>query len=233
MKKTLILCAGLLASSFTISAQAAEALDTLEKKASYALAITYAQNLQSKGFEVDVEAFSQGLKDVLESKPHALSDDEKSAAMQAVISALNKKQIEMHKASIKANAQAGDKFRAEYAKKPGVITLDNGLLYKVIKSGNGESPTDDSTIFAHYKGSLINGKVFDSSYKRGTAFKFETGSVIRGWGEILKLMKPGDKWEVVIPPDLAYGERGAGELIGPNETLVFIIELISFTDSED
>ncbi|MDX1352468.1 MAG: FKBP-type peptidyl-prolyl cis-trans isomerase, partial [Thiomicrorhabdus sp.] len=103
---------------------------------------------------------------------------------------------------------------------------------KIIKEGKGKSPTDDDTIFAHYQGSFIDGTVFDSSYKRGTPLKFQMSNVIKGWGEVLKLMKPGDKWEVVIPSELAYGEKGAGETIGPNKTLLFTIELIQFTPAQ-
>jgi FKBP-type peptidyl-prolyl cis-trans isomerase len=129
-----------------------------------------------------------------------------------------------------ANAQVGrekgEAFLAENAKKEGVKVLPSGLQYKVIKEGTGKTPTKSDTVSVHYKGTLIDGREFDSSYKRGEPAEFGVTQVIKGWTEILQLMKEGAKYQVFIPWQLAYGERGAGDLIGPNETLVFDVELL-------
>jgi FKBP-type peptidyl-prolyl cis-trans isomerase FklB len=137
-----------------------------------------------------------------------------------------KQQNKMKEASEKNKAEA-EAFFAENKNKEGVITLDSGLQYKVLKSGNGKSPKLSSSVEAHYAGRLIDGTEFDSSYKRGKPQAFKVTGVIKGWTEILQLMKEGDKWEVYIPSDLAYGERGSGPTIGPNAALIFEMELIS------
>ena len=128
----------------------------------------------------------------------------------------------------KKNQDEGASFLAENAKKEGVITLESGVQYKELTKGEGESPGPEDNISAHYRGTLLDGTEFDSSYQRGTPLTLQMGSAIKGWGEVLKLMKPGSKWEVYIPSDMAYGERGAGDVIGPNQALIFTIELIKF-----
>lgn len=126
-----------------------------------------------------------------------------------------------------ANAmQKGEEFLKENAAKEGVKTLPSGLQYKVLKEGDGKSPKATDTVVVHYKGTLINGKEFDSSYKRGEPAEFPVNRVIKGWTEALQLMKEGSKWMLYIPSNLAYGERGAGADIGPNETLIFEVELL-------
>lgn len=122
---------------------------------------------------------------------------------------------------------AGQQYLAENAKKPGVKTTKSGIQYEVIKSGKGASPKATDTVHCHYEGTLIDGTIFDSSYKRGEPIDFALNQVIPGWTEILQLMKEGDKWKVTIPSNLAYGQRGAGRDIPPNSTLIFTIELIS------
>ncbi|QCU89859.1 FKBP-type peptidyl-prolyl cis-trans isomerase [Thiomicrorhabdus sediminis] len=225
MKKPLILAIGLLISQNAFAAE----LTTNEQKASYTLGTDMAKNLTQQGLTIDAEAFSLGVKDALSNKPSRLSEEEMMKAIAEVKKTMMQKQEAMRKQQAEANLAAGKQFMAEHGKQDGVKTLDNGIQYKIIKSGKGESPTENDTIFAHYEGTFIDGKVFDSSYQRGTPLKFQMGNVIKGWGEVLKMMKPGDKWEVVIPSELAYGERGAGQAIGPNQTLRFTIELIQFT----
>ena len=122
--------------------------------------------------------------------------------------------------------QAGEKFLAENKTKPGVKTLDDGIQYKIIKEGTGKKPTAESSVVAHYRGTLIDGTEFDSSYKRGEPATFPLNGVIKGWQEVLPMMADGSEWQVYIPSELAYGSRGAGANIGPNETLIFDIELI-------
>ncbi len=122
--------------------------------------------------------------------------------------------------------EKGEAFLAENAKKEGVKTLPSGLQYKVLKDGTGKQPTKEDTVSVHYKGTLVDGREFDSSYKRGEPAEFGVTQVIKGWTEALQLMKEGAKWQIFLPSSLAYGDRGAGDLIGPNETLVFEVELL-------
>jgi len=233
MKKALILSMGLLGSlSASSNAIANEALQTVEQKASYTLASDLAKNFKEQGLEIDIKAFTLGLEDAMNNRPPKLSDEEMMTAITEVKKKMMQKQLADRKADGEANLKEGKAFLATNGKKPGVTTLDNGIQYEVIKSGKGESPTEDDIIFAHYEGKLIDGTVFDSSYERGTPLKFQMGNVIKGWGETLKIMKPGDKWKVAIPSELAYGEKGAGERIGPNKTLIFTIELIQFDKGE-
>lgn len=230
MKKALIIAVSFALSSTAFAAD--KALQTIEQKASYTLASDLAKNFKEQGLKIDINAFTMGLEDALKGRPSKLSDEE----MMQAITEVKKQMIETQKVEREKQAQAniaeGKAYMAENAKKAGVKTLDNGIQYQVIKSGKGESPTEDDVIFAHYEGKFIDGKVFDSSYDRGTPLKFNMTNVIKGWGEVLKIMKPGDKWEVTIPENLAYGEKGAGDRIGPNKTLIFTIELIQFDKAE-
>ncbi len=228
MKKALILSMGL---ALSINAIADPNLQSTEQKASYALGLDLAKDFKKQGLEIDPKAFSMGMQDSLTGSVR-LSDDEMKKALTEVQKQIIAKQQQARLALAKTNEEEGKKYLAANAKKSGVKTLKSGIQYKVITAGKGNSPSEDDTIFAHYEGKLIDGTVFDSSYKRGTPLKFEMGGVIPGWGEVLKLMKPGDKWEVSIPSKLAYGERGAGNRIGPNKTLIFTIELIQFSKAE-
>ncbi|BCN93023.1 peptidyl-prolyl cis-trans isomerase Mip [Thiomicrorhabdus immobilis] len=229
MKKILFLSLGLLTTQNVI---AADPLTTTEQKASYTLGSDLAKNFAQQGLKIDIQAFTLGFEDAMNNRKSRLSEEEMMKAITEVKKEMMQKQIAHRKAQGEANLKEGEAYMADNAKKAGVKTLDSGIQYKVIKSGKGNSPTENDTIFAHYEGSFIDGKVFDSSYKRGTPLKFQMGNVIKGWGEVLKHMKPGDKWEVVIPSNLAYGEKGAGETIGPNKTLLFTIELIQFDKAE-
>lgn len=198
-------------------------LDNDKKKFSYALGYQIAQNLVSKGALLDPDAFAKATQDAFSGKPPVLSADE----IKAVAARIQKKALKKHGEVSNKNLVAGKKFLAENAKKEGVKTLDSGLQYKVLIEGEGDTPTASSTVVAHYEGRLTNGTVFDSSIKRGSPATFPVKGVIKGWQEALQLMPIGSKWQVYIPTDLAYGEKGAGGSIGPNEALVFDIELIS------
>lgn len=230
MKKTLLVAALLGLSHHAIAADSQ--LKTNEQKASYTLGVDLAKNFTKQGLNIDVEAFTLGMQDALNQKPLRLTQEEMQTAVNEVKQAMMQKQIEAHQKQAEANAKAGADFLAANKTKPGVKTTDSGLQYKVIESGKGPSPQDGDTITAHYKGSLIDGTVFDSSYERGSPIEFPVSNVIKGWQEALKMMKAGDKWEVYIPSELAYGEKGAGDRIGPNSTLIFTIELIKFGKSE-
>ncbi|MBN2646979.1 MAG: FKBP-type peptidyl-prolyl cis-trans isomerase [Thiotrichales bacterium] len=203
-------------------------LSTIEQQASYTLGVDLAKNLRQEGLEIDAKALSMGLQDALNGAPLALSEAQMSQAIQEAQKMMQAKQEAARKVEAEKNAQAGNAYRLKYAEQSGVLTTKSGILYKVLTQGEGQSPSTEDSIFTHYEGRFIDDKVFDSSYQRGRALKIRATDVIKGWGEILQMMKPGDKWEVVIPPELAYGEKGAGEMIGPNQTLIFTIELISF-----
>ncbi len=206
------------------SVQAADTvLDNDKKKFSYALGYQIAQNLLNKGALLDPDAFAKATQDAFSGKPPALSADE----IKAVASRIQEKALKKHGEISSKNLAAGKKFLAENTKKDGVKTLDSGLQYKVLIEGDGEIPKASSTVVAHYEGRLTNGTVFDSSIKRGSPATFPVKGVIKGWQEALKLMPTGSKWQVYIPAELAYGEKGAGGSIGPNEALIFDIELIS------
>lgn len=233
MKKQLITSLGLSVLAISLNTQAASAeLKTVEQKASYTLGMDIANNLRKQGLDVDANALTQGLRDALANKPSRLSEEEMLNSINEIKQRMQSKQLAQQEKVASNNLAAGEKFLADNAKKPGIKTLEKGVQYKVLSEGKGKSPTTDDTIFAHYAGRLINGKEFDSSYKRGAPLEFKMHNVIAGWGIALKHMKPGSKWEVYIPADQAYGARGAGNAIGPNETLIFTIELIQFKQDE-
>lgn len=229
MKKLFIIAIGL---AFTPSAFAANSgLSTSEQKTSYTLGADLAKNFTEQGLKIDIKAFTLGLEDAIKHRPLKLTEEE----MMSAISDAKKEMLEKQQAERKiigdANIKEGQAFLTSNAKKSGVISLPSGVQYKVITEGKGAHPTEDDTLIAHYSGTLIDGTEFDSSYKRGTPLKFQMGSVIKGWGEVMKLMAPGAKWEVYIPADMAYGAKGAGEVIGPHQTLIFTVELITFNSA--
>ncbi len=227
MKKLLIIALGLAIAPSAFAAN--KNLSTSEQKASYTLGSDLAKNFTEQGLKIDIKAFTLGLEDAINKRPLQLTEEEMMGAINEVKKEMLEKQQAERKTIGEANIKEGQAFLASNAKKAGVITLPSGVQYKVITKGKGASPAEDDTLFAHYSGTLINGTEFDSSYKRGTPLKFQMGNVIRGWGEVMKLMNPGAKWEVYIPADMAYGAKGAGKVIGPNQTLIFTVELIEFT----
>jgi len=208
--------------SLAAPAIAATELKNHKQKFSYSVGYRLALSLKAEGLDVDPAAFSAAMKDALSDAKAALTTEE----MQAALTAERDKQLKVLQEKVAESKTAGDKYRAENAKKKGVKSLDNGIQYKVITSGKGKQASAESEVTVHYRGSLINGTEFDSSYKRDKPATFGLTGVIKGWQEIVPMMKEGDKWEVVIPPELGYAEKGAGNAIGPGETLLFEIELI-------
>ncbi|MGH9494683.1 MAG: FKBP-type peptidyl-prolyl cis-trans isomerase, partial [Candidatus Sulfotelmatobacter sp.] len=210
------------------------ALKTQKEKASYALGMKIGGDLhrQGVGSAVNPAIVARGLKDALAgSKPALSEDDEKSALIQLQSQVVGAQQAKAHEAGA-ANRKEGEAFLAANKSKPGVVALPSGMQYKILKEGSGPKPTAGDTVSCNYRGTLINGKEFDSSYKRGQATSFPVGGVIKGWTEALQLMPVGSKWQLFIPSDLAYGDRGTGGDIGPGETLIFEVELVSIVDQK-
>lgn len=216
---SLLLCSTLV----TGSALAADpSLKTEKEKFSYAIGYQVGHSFKREGLDIDSKALAQAIDDVLKDNELKLSLDE----MRTVVEAFQEKQAAERTARADKALAEGKAFLEANKKKPGVKVLASGIQYKVIKSGSGKQPKPTDNVTVHYRGTLLNSQEFDSSYKRGQPATFGVNQVIKGWQEILPLMHEGDKWEVYIPSDLAYGTQGAGANIGPNETLTFEIELI-------
>ena len=202
-------------------------------KLSYTIGVDIGKTLQRLQVELNETVVAQGIMDVLGNKPKALTDAELQQTMQAFQQklaqqqedAMAKKQQEM-KVTAEKNKADGKKFLETNGKKPGVTTLPDGLQYKVVKNGEGEKPKDTDVVEVNYRGTLIDGKEFDSSAKNGGPVSFPVNEVIKGWSEALKLMPVGSKWELYLPSELAYGDEGEGEDIAPGSTLVFEVELL-------
>ena len=212
---------------FVSSAQGQDKPDLTNPKqrTSYAIGLDIATNLKAREIDLDTKALAAGIADALADKP-ALKPDEVREVLMKLQQEMMAKGETKNKADSEKNLKAGDAFLAENGKKEGVKTTSSGLQYKVLKSGAGASPKKTETVKVHYHGTLIDGKVFDSSVQRGEPVTFQVDGVIPGWVEALQLMKVGDKWQLFIPSKLAYGEAIPDPLIGPNATLVFEVELL-------
>jgi FKBP-type peptidyl-prolyl cis-trans isomerase FklB len=200
---------------------------TDKNKVSYGIGVDMGRNFKRLGLDLDLDIIAEGLKDAYAGKKLKIPDNELRNIMSAFQNELKEKQTAAIKNIGEANQKAGEAFLADNAKKTGVVTLPGGLQYKIIKQGDGKVPTESDTVECNYRGTLIDGTEFDSSNRIGKPVQFKVGGVIPGWQEALKLMPAGSKWQLFIPPKLAYGERGAGRDIGPNSTLIFEVELIS------
>jgi FKBP-type peptidyl-prolyl cis-trans isomerase FklB len=199
-------------------------LKTEKDKVNYAIGISVGRNFKQQGMEVDVDLVVKGLKDELTSKKILLSEDELRKTMSAYQQERKLKQMQEKKAAAVDKKKEGDAFREENKKKEGVVTLPSGLQYKILKAGEGKKPTTNDMVEVRYRGTLIDGKEFDSSGSETRSFKL--AGIIPGWREALQLMPVGSKWQLVVPPELAYGERGMGQAIMPNTTLLFEVELV-------
>lgn len=201
-------------------------LKDLKDKESYSLGYQFGQGLKAQGLDLNLEVYTSGIRDALGGKNPSLSREEMQktlADFQQRIMAARQKELKGMSAK---NLAAGKAFLEENKKKEGVKTLPSGLQYKVLAEGSGKTPQAADNVTVNYKGTLINGAEFDNSYKRGQPATFRPNGVIKGWTEALQLMKEGAKWQLFIPPELGYGERGAGP-VPPNSTLIFEVELIS------
>jgi FKBP-type peptidyl-prolyl cis-trans isomerase len=207
-------------------------LDAQRDGGSYAMGVEMARNVQRLGVSVDADAVVQGVRDALAGTTLRMSEEELRASLVAVKGDWAKKRAETAEAAAEARKTKEKEFLVENAKKEGVVTLPSGLQYKIIQAGNGRTPTDGDTVVAHYRGTLVDGTEFDSSIRRGVPATLHLARVIPGWKEALMLMPVGSKWQLFIPPELAYGKRGAGRKIGPNATLVFDVELLAIGDAK-
>jgi FKBP-type peptidyl-prolyl cis-trans isomerase FklB len=198
-------------------------IKTDEQKLSYAMGTYFAMGVAQQNVEIDVPAFIQAIEDVLKQNEPKISMEE----MKNIIAQYKETMAKQQSASIAANQKAGDAFLEENKKKEGVIESPTGLQYKIIKEGTGKKPSAESNVTVHYRGTLVDGTVFDSSYDRGEPATLSLAQVIKGWQEAVPMMKTGSKWQIYVPSKLAYGDRAASEVIGPASTLVFDIELIS------
>lgn len=203
---------------------------TQMEKVSYCIGLDIGQNLKSQNIDVKMDNLMQGLKDSITGTKALLSDKEIKEVMEAFQKEMAAKQeMQLKDLAIK-NKKEGEEFLTKNKKNKDVKTLPSGLQYKIITQGKGKTPKATDTVEVNYRGTLINGTEFDSSYKRNKSVEFVVNEVIQGWAEALQIMPIGSKWEVCVPSDLAYGEQGAGALIGPNSTLCFTIELLSIKD---
>jgi len=185
------------------------------------------ESMKKDSLDIDAAVLSRAIKDALTGAKLAMTDAEAKAVMDSFRAEMMKKQQSKAAAAGDANKLAGQNFLAANKSKEGVVTLPSGLQYKIIKEGAGPKPTATDSVVCNYRGTLIDGTEFDSSYKRGEPATFPVGQVIKGWTEALQLMPVGSKWQLFIPSDLAYGERSPGAEIGPNSTLIFDLDLIS------
>ena len=210
-------------SFLSLTASAEADLSSDKQKLSYAMGALFSQNLDQKELELDVPAFLQAIEDSLNKAELKMTTQE----MQAILTKFQAEESKQRAALAEKNLAEGKKFLAENKGEEGITELPSGLQYKIINEGDGKNPTAENTVTVHYRGTLIDGTEFDSSYTRGEPIQLQLARVIKGWQEVLPLMKVNSKWQIYVPSDLAYGENGAGSAIGPNAALIFDIELLA------
>jgi len=218
-------------SSAPVAADKNEAVGTFKSRkeaVSYAIGVTTARNLAKDGVEIDTSLVLKGLNDAQGNGRLAMSEKEIRSVMASLVGDMRKQMAANRKDAEEVNKKKGDDFRTNFAKQADVNTLPNGVLYKVAKAGTGPRPTDEDNIVVNYRGTLISGYEFDAN-PEGRPATLKLSQLIVGWKESIKLMPTGSRWTIVVPPQLAYGQRGVGADIGPNETLVFDVELLAVT----
>ncbi|RLA40705.1 MAG: hypothetical protein DRQ64_04025 [Gammaproteobacteria bacterium] len=215
------------------SVAAAVALESEIQKVSYIMGTNIGGQIKGEAFEVDIPSLTLGLSDAVAGNEPKLSEDEVKAVIESFQAKMMAEQEASAKLVAETNIKEGEVFLAENAKKDDVVVLESGLQYKVITAGTGATPAPENTVEVHYVGTLLDGTEFDSSVKRGVPAQFGVTQVIPGWVEALQLMKEGAKWELYVPAGLAYGPGGTGGLIGPNQTLIFEVELLKASTGDD
>ncbi|MGA2958453.1 MAG: FKBP-type peptidyl-prolyl cis-trans isomerase [Thermodesulfobacteriota bacterium] len=233
MKFRWIAVVGIIFLASQVSAQESQTLKSQKEKISYIIGMDIGGNFKKQSVDIDPDILARGVKDALSGAKPQLSDQEAREVMTSFEKEMRAKQEEIRKTVGEKNKIEGEKFLAENKSKEGIQTLPDGLQYKVITPGKGKKPQLTDTVIAHYRGTLIDGTEFDSSYRRGQPSSFPVSGVIRGWTEAVQLMEEGAKWQLFIPPNLAYGDRGAGQVIGPNAVLIFEVELISIQEKKE
>src|SRR6266851_8948504 len=208
-------------------AQTALILKTQKEKASYAMGMNFGTGLRKQSVDIDPAILARGLRDAFSNGKTLLTEDEARAVLTQLQGDVRKKQQEVAQQLGDANKKQGMAFLEANKAKDGVVTLPSGLQYKILQEGTGPKPAPTDTVVCNYRGTLLDSTEFDSSYKRGQPATFPVTGVIKGWTEALQLMSVGSKWQLFIPSELAYGDRGAGGQIGPNATLIFEVELLS------
>ncbi len=215
-----------------VHAEDSQVLKTQKDKVSYTIGIDIGKAFKKQGLEIDSDLLVKGIKDSMAGNKFLLSEPEIREIMVELQQKMAAQEAEQQKKLAEKNKGEGEAFLAENKKKAGVQTLPSGLQYKVIRPGTGKKPQKTDTVSTHYRGTLIDGTEFDSSYRRGKPASFPVSGVISGWTEALQLMEEGAKWQLFLPANLAYGERGAGREIGPHSVLIFEVELISVQASQ-
>lgn len=205
----------------------APVLETQKDRVSYAIGVNMIGNLKTQGIDYDLDLLIRGMKDAAAGDKMLMSEGELQKSTVVYFNDLKRKQAEVRATTAAANKKEGEAFLAENKTKEGVVTLPSGLQYRIIRAGDGEVPTDADTIECHYRGTLINGTEFGNSHYTGNPATFKLASVIPGWREALKLMPVGSTWQLFIPSQLGYGERGSSGPIGPNATLIYEVELLA------
>jgi len=203
------------------------ALKDQKQKVSYAIGVNLGKSWKNQELDVDLDLLNRGVKDAMAGSKTLLTDDEMRQVFQEFSKEMRARMEAKRKEQSEKNLKAGEEFLAENKKKDGVVALPSGLQYKVLKEGSGEKPKASDSVKVNYRGTLVDGTEFDSNTQKGQPIAFNVSRVVKGWTEALQLMPVGSKWQLVIPPGLAYGEGGYGPKIGPNATLVFDIELVS------
>ena len=197
-------------------------------KISYSIGVNIGKSFKQQDMDLNLDVLFQGLKDARTGNKLLMGDQEMNDTLVAIRKETQERMAAKSAKEATENKKVGEDFLAANKKKDSVVTLPDGLQYKILREGTGKMPTLEDTVTVHYRGYLMDGTDFDNSYKRGEPATFPLSGVIKGWQEVLQLMKTGSKWQVFIPSDLGYGERGMGGVIGPNAVLIFDVELISF-----
>jgi FKBP-type peptidyl-prolyl cis-trans isomerase FklB len=216
----------------TDTASTPKTLTTQQEKVSYAIGMDIGRTINQQGLEVNPEFVALGIDHAFANATTLLTPDEAKEVLMQWQQELMEKRVQEIKKQSEENAAKGKAFLEENAGKEGVVTLESGLQYKILEEGNGTQPAEDDIVTVHYKGTLVDGTEFDSSYSRNQPATFPVNGVIKGWTEALQKMKTGGHWMLYIPAELAYGERQAGPTIGPNSTLIFDVTLLSIQDEE-
>ena len=230
MKPKWMAVLGLALLALQANAQEPSALKTDKDKQSYGVGVQFGMILKGQGIDVNSDLLIKGMKDALAGGKLLMTDDELRTTLTALQQQVTQKQEQAKAAAADNNKKAGETFLAENKKKEGVVTLPSGLQYKIVKAAQGKKPAEDDTIICQYRGTLLDGTEFDSSYASGGPATFLVKGLIPGFKEALEQMPIGSTWQFFIPSELAYGENGAGDAVGPNATLIFQVELIGIQD---